>query len=352
MRNKTIDIFRGISIILVICAHALQMGFIENNGKIFDTNIWFTQWKIIYSFHMPAFYFVSGMVRNINNHNILKSSMFYMVVAIVFNLIFSIFFVAPTNPDKFFKTIHSSVTLSGFNLAIVWFLVSIAIIQMAFHIIMKSPLNKKVAYILTALLINAIALKTNVSFFQLQTIIPGLFFYALGYFFNEKFKNFEQLSFSKNTFLFTIALLSVITYYTSINNQGCYFEPSRLCPSYHGQFAVLFIYGQYGFFPYFVISSISGIMLIYTISKTIERSKIGHLLYCIGQRTLGIMLVNGFFLGAIQPFIIKIDPNLINDIWKISLIIIATIVIQVVFYRTICFPIDKITALIKNRISP
>ena len=52
-RNKTIDILRGISALSVILGHAIQRGLIVD----YDSNIIF---KLIYTFHMPLFVFLSG----------------------------------------------------------------------------------------------------------------------------------------------------------------------------------------------------------------------------------------------------------------------------------------------------
>lgn len=54
MRNPIIDRVRGLAIILVVVGHAIQYSY-----DCFDSNLLF---KIIYSFHMPLFMFISGMV--------------------------------------------------------------------------------------------------------------------------------------------------------------------------------------------------------------------------------------------------------------------------------------------------
>jgi fucose 4-O-acetylase-like acetyltransferase len=57
MRDRTIDILKGITILLVVWGHSIQYA---NNGNIdFFTNPIFV---FIYTFHMPLFMFVSGWV--------------------------------------------------------------------------------------------------------------------------------------------------------------------------------------------------------------------------------------------------------------------------------------------------
>lgn len=53
-RDVTIDTLKGVSIILVVLGHVIQYIYAPNN---YDDNWIF---KVIYSFHMPLFFFVSG----------------------------------------------------------------------------------------------------------------------------------------------------------------------------------------------------------------------------------------------------------------------------------------------------
>jgi fucose 4-O-acetylase-like acetyltransferase len=63
MRNKAIDIEKGIGIILVVFGHNWVMG--KNNEELF---------RIIYSFHVPLFFFLSGVLfqPNINFLDLIK----------------------------------------------------------------------------------------------------------------------------------------------------------------------------------------------------------------------------------------------------------------------------------------
>ena len=53
-RNQFYDVMRGVAILLVVLGHGIQYGYSD-----YDNNILF---RIIYSFHMPLFMFISGLV--------------------------------------------------------------------------------------------------------------------------------------------------------------------------------------------------------------------------------------------------------------------------------------------------
>lgn len=59
-RNSAIDVLRGVGILLVVYAHAARGVF--NAGLYENTDMFETIDKLIYSFHMPLFFFLSGLV--------------------------------------------------------------------------------------------------------------------------------------------------------------------------------------------------------------------------------------------------------------------------------------------------
>lgn len=72
VRDKTYDFYRGILIFLVTIGHCIQCYYIEMGGNFYN-NILF---KIIYSFHMPAFMFLSGWLFH---KTLTEKSLFYIL---------------------------------------------------------------------------------------------------------------------------------------------------------------------------------------------------------------------------------------------------------------------------------
>lgn len=69
-----LDYTRGFAILLVIIGHLIQFNFLSGiNNRLFD---------IIYSFHMPLFFFISGYARSINNK---KSSTIFELLKTVYH---------------------------------------------------------------------------------------------------------------------------------------------------------------------------------------------------------------------------------------------------------------------------
>ena len=69
-KNPTIDIARGIAIILVVYGHVIEHSMAPwSASEDFFQNPVF---KIIYTFHMPLFVFISGylMANSLNKHSI------------------------------------------------------------------------------------------------------------------------------------------------------------------------------------------------------------------------------------------------------------------------------------------
>lgn len=80
-RDEVIDILRGFAILAVLFGHAIQRGLIYDYNKTI-------MWKVIYSFHMPLFVFLSGftlyMSTPIYNSKWLKNKCSRLMVPLIF----------------------------------------------------------------------------------------------------------------------------------------------------------------------------------------------------------------------------------------------------------------------------
>ena len=76
MRDNRIDNFKGILIYLVVLGHLLEISGTGTLGNI--------TYKAIYSFHMPAFMFLMGMVRKPNVKQIKKDLIIYLLFQLLY----------------------------------------------------------------------------------------------------------------------------------------------------------------------------------------------------------------------------------------------------------------------------
>ena len=77
-RHRGYDNIRGILIILVVFGHFLELcpGAVASNPV----------YLLIYSFHMPAFLFLSGLFSKYDPHNMLKLALLYLLFQLLYRL--------------------------------------------------------------------------------------------------------------------------------------------------------------------------------------------------------------------------------------------------------------------------
>ncbi len=71
-RNENIDCIKGIAIIFVIIGHGISF-FSSNDDALY---VWRIAYNIIYSFHMPVFFIVSGYLAVQKDYKIVKIGTF------------------------------------------------------------------------------------------------------------------------------------------------------------------------------------------------------------------------------------------------------------------------------------
>ena len=119
MRNATIDIAKGIGILSVVLCHNW---IASNNHELY---------RILYSFHMPLFFFISGLFFNPNSNfkpfvankfqSLLKPYFVVLLALFLFNWLFNLVTKTPfDNTRYFFKLLYGSS--STLNWAPLWFL--------------------------------------------------------------------------------------------------------------------------------------------------------------------------------------------------------------------------------------
>ncbi len=178
-----VDVARGIGIIAVLYGHALS-------GDSYR--------HLLYAFHMPLFFFLSGVVLNLRKYphffpflkrNVMTVLLPYLLFAL---LSYAIWFFARTNypplPDILQHAINIAYANSNglfFNV-VLWFLPCLFITKLIFWIIAKFSLHTK--FLIASLIIISIAgYIFSLSFpgiklpFGIETAITAVVFFGAGY---------------------------------------------------------------------------------------------------------------------------------------------------------------------------
>lgn len=219
-RIHWIDIAKGIGIIFIIYAHVLgSQGFRY----------------LFYSFHIPFFFFLSGVVYNHKKYEnfstfIKKSIKGLILPYFVFAFIFYFLWFIKLNPDDLFSynTIkqflsifyaNSNNNLMGFS-DVLWFLPTLFVTRILFALIAKFSVNTK--FLVSVLLSFSIfgyllsIYTLNLKFpFGTETAISAVVFYGVGFLYNQSGKA-KLLLFKYKYFLF-FSLLIIGSYISTID---------------------------------------------------------------------------------------------------------------------------------------
>ncbi|MBR1386550.1 MAG: acyltransferase family protein [Bacilli bacterium] len=210
-RIKWIDTLRGIGMFFVIFGHA----FVNKKNIIR---------KYIYSFHMPLFFFISGLTTKRSDIKVLpfiKKKMkslllpylFINVFVLLFKYITSFLFDLYKNIDLiggiefFFKGYSNKLPCIQS-----WFLLCLFIIEIMFYLltrVFKDDIKLSISIVLIFIL-GILYSRSNYTFlvyFHLDTSLIGLLFYHLGYLFMKHIKVFEKFITSYYSIILVIILL-------------------------------------------------------------------------------------------------------------------------------------------------
>lgn len=324
-RIEYIDIAKAIAIFLVILGHVI-------NGTIYKT--------IIYSFHMPLFFILSGINLNVPTVGNFKSLIKRVLTKKIHTLMIPYFLWAliysELNVKNLFYIGYGSWQTLGLaqSLSSLWFLpvlfVSFFVSYVMLFILNKLCNKTIVAHSITCVILFLLgSFMPNFEYGYLWGIniaFMGASFLCFGYI----MKQFMEYLQNKNiSFSFVIITLMVAILIVSI------FKGSQ------GIGYVRMSDGRYGNIFYFLINALLGSNLIILCSNLLGRIEIQKkITIYIGCNTLGIFLVHKFIIQSSINLFTKLGfaYNNIFDAIIISLIILFAC-ICVVYILTKLIPI-------------
>lgn len=275
-RIKTIDIAKGLGILLVVIGHSLPT---ESYPM-----------RVIWAFHMPLFFFLSGFCYNQHKYTFRKLFKTRVRQLLVPLLIFSAVLLVLRIPILKFPVYFSIWNLFPFSL---WFVFILFLTELfGFHIV-RLPIYIAILIGLVSVVLYNYGIKLP---YSLSSLPAAIMFYAIGHKLKQKQEanacNFNII----NNYLGIIVGFFILGY--------AYFNPIYLtmCDG---------VIPLFSLFP-----SIGGIMLTMEISKNLEKAPISNIFVFLGKNTFVIMAVHQFFMYIAS---VHIKPILSNGFLEITI---------------------------------
>lgn len=280
-RIDWLDIAKGIGIILVILGHA-----------IFPKRI--VVW--IYTFHMPLFFYLSGVTFNLEKYNkfskLIKSKVKSLLVPyILLSILYLLFYIFQNYVFKYdvsilkaalgiiFQIRHSDYTIG------LWFFPCLFVTEILFYILLKICGKSKIKLfieILISFVIGYIYCRyVDVKLpWAVDASFIAVFFMGLGYIMKDMLNKIDYRY---------MAFIIINVLFGNLNYKTMWYR----CDMY---------YNWYGNGLFYILSAVSGIIFIISVSKLINKAAV---LQAIGKNSLYYYGVHKIILDIIAYLISK-----------------------------------------------
>lgn len=206
MRNTSIDALKGFGILCVVLGHALQFSFSE-----FDNNVFF---KIIYSFHMPLFFFLSGYVayetkiyNKCNFSYCIKNKFIHLVIPFLsWYFIVKYILHGEFMDQDLIKYSTTLVYSPDVSLWFLWILFLVFIAVYSYFKIQIMDVRKKI--FISLLILSLIILFRNQK--SIQLLIYYIPFFMIGYLVSKYWNILEKIFTSSKVFFISIILYALL----------------------------------------------------------------------------------------------------------------------------------------------
>lgn len=269
------DILKGFGILLVFLGHSFMLkGF-----NLTEINLWnYYIYKLIYSFHMPLFFFISGFTvkRDYNLKQFYFSKIKRLLIPYIFiNIVDFIL-------RKSFQNLVNTSSLSFrevflFGGKTTWFIYTLFILLLIFPVIDKYiyKKNKAIYFFLILILINIVNFKVlNIRLFSIDKILYYYIYFTLGYLFKNNYSKIKK--------------------YLNIKSLYILFP--------------LFLIQEYIPDILKTVVPLFGILIFLIFSEILRENKIKKFLIFCGKNSLTFYLLEGFVLVFVRTILIKIIP--------------------------------------------
>lgn len=322
-RLRVIDVARCLGMLMVIHNH---LGLDYSNNII----------KILFaSFHMPLFFFLSGLVRSADiNSRSFKEYLFKRITTILIPYYLWSFIFIDFNAVSFLYVLFGSnkaITLAG-GVGGSWFLPCFFVSDLLFFAIKRITKNRVMLESVIAVISFVLGwvsskLQSPIGLFMsIDVALCGLGFILIGNIL-KKYEFLSKITHARvvhNLILFIV--LFACTFGIAIANTSSY-DNEYMRP--------VMALGYYGNIMLFVITGVMGSLSILFISVVVEKTKISKMLESIGRNTFCILLVQQLCINYSERILVKFS-FLFNPIGafviSIGILIIANFISIIVTY--------------------
>ncbi len=282
------DIARGIAIILVVLGHCCT----GMSGD--DVN------RVILSFHMPLFFFISGVFAKKCDINNLYGTIIHKAKTILLPQVLLAITIAILYMLRY---ILAGKSLSEFNFlyGFRWWFLPTLFACSVIHTILSCTINleNKIVQRCT-LLCTLMAIYVTLSIYEIPNgawskylkLVPVAFlFYLLGFMFKKQALSINNIQKSWHGLI--LLLMS----------------PILVCVAQLNSPVKMYI-SEYGIFPLFLLSSIIGITIVMMCSKHI----MGGFFHEFGKISIAVYVWNFLVIGCVNAFLLKVSKIIDVDI--------------------------------------
>lgn len=285
-RVKYIDIAKGIGILAVVVGHSLQ------NGSF--------PLRLIYSFHMPLFFFLAGMCYNSGKYTFVtllrKRSMQLLMPLVLFSVILSLLRI----PILQYPAHFSWLGLFPFSL---WFVFILFITELVGFFTVKQTLFLSILIGGLSVILYYFDIRLP---YSLSCLPAAVMFYGLGYKWKSHKFSLKHIKNGGGNCLIESGLALIVIGY------------SYFCPVYLDMCSNVMPLISVGI-------ALCGISIVIACSRQFNDNKFVRLLVFLGRNTFIIMAVHQFFMYIASVYV---KPILCNGFLEIALYKIAQQVIM------------------------
>ena len=329
-RNKVLDIYKGIGIMLIVLGHLAISKLLYN---------------FIYMFHVPAFFFVAGMTFKIKeNESVLtflkKKAYRLLIPYVLFTLIISLTQMATQLFVGETSDLSSFSTAKGFGLGLLdiilcggidgtwvtvgpaWFLFVLFFASLLFFAANKlivSNLVRGGGIIALFILVLLLKVTDNVPF-KIGQSISAMFFMWCGMVFNRRYK---KMSLYRNQWLlllfpiigFGVVLLTTWLLNDSVNMMGNYFTTKPILASF---------------------VSLIGCLSLFFLSSVLEDKKLNKLFCFFGVNSMLVLGIHFPVKNLLRLFFSKIGLTAEQSVIPIFVLVLVLMIPLAYFVNKYC----------------